>query len=107
LSPFFGDDRFNVVRYVGSVFGKGCDASVACSVVLESLVYYCGYFLCCSVASLVGSAGQVVSSFVVPLTTLQFLILTGNLLTTIDAAWLTSLSVLKVLFVLINTLSFS
>ena len=46
----------------------GCDASVAYTVVLESLVYYCGYFLCCSVASLVGSAGQVVSSFVVPLT---------------------------------------
>ena len=36
------------------------------SVVLESLVYYCAYFLCRSVAGLVCSAGQVVSSFVVP-----------------------------------------
>ena len=40
---------------------------MAFAVVLESLVDYCSDFLCCSVAGLVGSAGQVVSSFVIPL----------------------------------------
>lgn len=66
MGPFFDYGCFDVVRDVGSVFGEDCDASIACSMVVESLIEYCGYFLRCSVAGLVCPAGKVVSSFVVP-----------------------------------------
>ena len=70
LGPFFCYDYFDVVRDAGPIFSEGCDSSVSFSVVLESLISDCGYFFCCSVACLVCSACKVISSFVVPCSTM-------------------------------------